>query len=96
MSDEFPDTTEPLLNGAELPTHPADTTAKKITHFGRVFDDATGTVLTAGLHNNEIAMLMANQCESLSHLFRFVIRNMHIYHTRPLVVIECRTEEIEP
>lgn len=95
MSDEFADTTEPLVNGAELPDHPADTTAKKIIAFGRVFDDASGTVLYGGLHNNEITMLMGGQRESLSHLFRFVIRDRHIYHTRHLVTIECKTEDVE-
>lgn len=93
--DTFDDVTEPLKNGAKLPEHPALTTSKKIVEYGAVQDDATGTVLHGGLHNNEITMLMGGQQGSLSHLFRCAIRNRHIYHTRPLVVISVRTEDVD-
>lgn len=94
MSDDYNDTTEALPNGAELPTHPALTTAKKVIEYGRVWDDANGITLLSGLHQNEIAMLMAGEQGALGHLYRYAIRNKHIYHTRPLVCIDVKTEEV--
>ena len=94
MLVEYNDTTEPLPNGAKLPDHPAQTTSKRIVKFGQVSDDADGTPLTGGLHRNEITMLKGNQRDSLSHLYRYQIENGHIFHTRPLIVIECATEDV--
>lgn len=94
LSDSFDDTTEALPNRAELPAHPALTTSKKIIEYGRVWDDADGITLHGGLHQNEIAMLMSGDQMSLRHLYRYAIINKHIYHTRPLVCIDVRTEEV--
>lgn len=88
------DVTEPLSNGADLPTHPALTTARRVTTYGNVYDDASGTQLHGGLHRNEIAMLMSGDQMALQHLFRYVIRNKRIYHTRPLVIISVQTEDV--
>lgn len=88
------DTTEPLPNGADLPTHPALTTAKRITDYGDVFDDASGIQLHGGLHANEISRLMSGDQMRLTHLYRYCIRNKRIYHTRPLVIISVKTEDV--
>src|SRR6267142_1506448 len=90
----YDDVTEPLRNGDPLPSHPALTTSKKIIEYGEVSDDANGTILYGGLHNNEIAMLMNGNQMALSHLYRYAIRNKHIYHTRPLAIIAVRTEDV--
>lgn len=89
----YDDTTEPLINGAKLPDHPANTTARKIVSLGPVRDTADSTVLTAGLHRNEMAMLRSDQRESLSHLYRYAIIDHCIYHTRHLVTVDCKTED---
>ena len=86
--------TAPLKNGAKLPTHPADTTARKILSYGEVTDARTGTICVAGLHNNEIQLLMGKNPIALSHLCRYAIRNGRIYHTRSRVKILVETEEI--
>ena len=89
------DITEPLPNGAELPEHPATTTARTITEYGNVWDDADGRPLGRGMHENEIKMLMGGEKGGLSHLYLYAIRNKHIYHTRPLVVIDVKCRETE-
>lgn len=93
MEDDL-DVTEPLANGAELPSHPALTTAKKVVEYLSVFDDANGTPLQGGLHRNEIAMLMGKQPHPLGHLYRYAIVNRHLYHTRSLACINVRTEDV--
>lgn len=87
-------TTEPLRNGARLPTHPATTTALRITAYGEVRDAKDGHPLTAGLHNNEIRTLMGGGNPALAHLYRYAIRDGHIYHTRSRVTIDCECEEV--
>lgn len=82
------ETTEPLRNGQKLPDHPSDTTALKIVKFGAVRDDADGTPLQSGLHQNEIRMLQMGQQMSLGHLYRYAILDGRIFHTRDLVVID--------
>src|SRR5882672_1533569 len=89
------DVTELLANGATLPDHPASTTGLKIVSFGQVSDDADGTVLTGGLHQSEISMLMNGSQMSLGHLYRFAIRNGKIFHTRRLVTIDCKCEPVQ-
>lgn len=94
MSD-YDSVTEPLKNGDSLPAHPDDTTAKRITTYGFVYDADDGTQLTAGLHRNEVAQLQSGNQMSLTHLYRYVILDRRIYHTRPAVVIHCRTEIVD-
>ena len=89
------DITEPLRNGAELPTHPNDTTSKKIVEYVHVYDDANGKRLTGGLHNNEVSMLMNGEIGSLGHLYKYKILNKRIYHTRPLVCITCKVVDVD-
>lgn len=89
------ETTEPLPNGAELPTHPALTNARRIIAYGRVWDDADGITLLGGLHANEVRMLMSGQQMNLKHLYRYAIRNRRIYHTRNLVCIDVRCEDVD-
>jgi hypothetical protein len=88
--------TEPLRNGAKLPDHPSDTTAKKIIKYGSVFDSHDGHELTAGLHDSEIRTLMNGGNPALAHLYRFAIKQVgadkRIYHTRSRVIIEVETE----
>ena len=88
--------TEPLCNGAELPVHPANSTAYRIVKYGRVWDDADGTPLHSGLHQNEIQMLMSGHNGGLGHLYVYAIRNNHIYHSRHLVNIDVEVEDAEP
>lgn len=85
LSDEY---TEPLANGAELPTHPSSTTALKIVKFGSVRDDSDGTPLKIGLEANELSMLMAGEQGALTHLYLYAIKNNRIFHTRDLVIID--------
>lgn len=87
--------TSPLRNGAKLPDHPADTTARIIVKYGEVTDARTGTICVAGLHNQEIQLLMGKNPIALSHLCRYAIRDGRIYHTRSRVVIEVETEDRE-
>lgn len=86
--------TEPLENGDSLPEHPHDTTARKITAYGPVHDATDNTQLTAGLHRNEIVVLM-NEGRILEHAYRYAIIDRHIYHTRDKVVIQVTTEPID-
>ncbi len=84
------ETTEPLKNGASLPSHPASTTSLKITKFGNVYDDQDGTPLKAGmLRESDISNLMIGDQMALKHLYLYAIRNNRIVHTRGLVVIDC-------
>lgn len=92
MSD-YDSVTEPLRNGDPLPPHPDDTTAKRITVYGPVFDADDGTQLTAGLHRNELSRLQDGDQMALTHLYRYVITNAHVYHTRPSVIIHCKTTD---
>lgn len=92
MSD-YDSVTEPLRNGDPLPVHPDGTTARKITTYGPVYDADDSTQLTAGLHRNEVAQLQEGNQMALGHLYRYVILNKHIYHTRPSVVIHCKTTD---
>lgn len=91
MTDDYDDTTEPLPNGAPLPDHPSSTTARKITAYGPVHDADDNTQLTAGLHRNEILMLMSGQ-RILDHAYRYAIIDRKIYHTRSRVIIQVKTE----
>ena len=87
------ETTEPLRNGDDLPTHPSSTTALKIIKYGNVYDDGNGTPLRAGgLKENEIQMLMQGNQMALKHLYLYALRNKKIYHTRDLVVIEVECD----
>ena len=89
---DFDSITEPLPNGAKLPDHPSDTTAKRIVEYGPVLDATDGTRLRGGLHNNEVSVLMNGEVASLAHLYYYAIRDRRIYHTRPAVIIHCLTE----
>lgn len=88
---EYDSVTDPLKNGDPLPDHPDDTTAKKITVYGPVYDASDGIQCTAGLHRNEVARLQAGDQMALMHLYRYVILDRKIYHTRPSVIIHCKT-----
>jgi hypothetical protein len=87
------DVTELLANGARLPEHPASTNSLKVVSFGTVRDDGDGTILKGGLHENEVRILMSGHPGALGHLYRFVIRNQRIYHTRSLVTIDVLCED---
>lgn len=93
------ETTEPLRNGAKLPTHPADTTARKIIKYGEVRDAHTGITCGGGLHRSEIQMLRSGEKGGLAHLFRYAIVQegavRKIYHTRSRVVVEVETVPVE-
>lgn len=86
--------TDPLVNGAALPDHPATTTARKIISYGKVTDATDGKPLRGGLHQNEIVNLMNGSQMALGHLYAYVILNGHIYHTRPSVIITVETEDV--
>lgn len=87
------ETTDPLRNGDDLPTHPSSTTALKITKYGNVYDDGDGTPLRAGvLRESEIQMLMDGNQMALRHLYLYAVRDKKIYHTRDLVSIEVECE----
>lgn len=88
---DYDDTTESLVNGAPLPDHPSSTTARKITVYGPVFDADDNQQLTAGLHRNEISMLMSGE-KILEHAYRYAIVDRKIYHTRSRVIIYVKTE----
>lgn len=88
---EYDSVTEPLQNGDPLPSHPHDTTARKIVSYGFVFDAEDNTQLTAGLHRNEISMLMSGQ-RILDHAYRYAILDRKIFHTRSRVTIRVKTE----
>jgi hypothetical protein len=94
VSDEVDDTTEPLVNGAELPDHPANTTALKIVSFGKVYDAEDSRPLRVGLHQNEIRMLMEGEQMALTHLHAYAMLNGHIYHTRKAVTVDCKCIEV--
>ena len=85
--------TEPLANGAEVPSHPATTTSRRIVSRGTVKDAEDGTKLTAGINRNELMLLMAGE-RILTHLYRYCILNNRIYHTRNKVVIEVKCEDV--
>lgn len=87
--------TSPLRNGDELPRHPASTTSLEIVHYGIVRDASDGVQVRGGLlHNSEIISLAANLPLPLGHLYAYVIRNNHIYHTREAVVIEVACKRV--
>lgn len=88
---EYDSVTEPLKNGDPLPDHPDDTTAKRITVYGPVYDADDGQQCTAGLHRNELARLQDGDQMALTHLYRYVITNKHVYHTRKSVIIHVKT-----
>ena len=94
MTDDYDATTESLPNGAALPDHPASTTARKITAYGPVHDATDNTQLHAGLHRNEIVVLM-NEGRILEHAYRYAIIDHHIYHTRDKVIIHVKTTDAE-
>jgi len=94
MNAEYDDVTQELASGDELPPHSAATTARKIIAYGPVHDAADNTRLEAGLHRNEVAVLMQGQ-RILEHAYRYAIIDRHIYHTRELVVIRVSTEEVD-
>ena len=94
MINDFDDITEELESGAALPSHPATTTAKKITVYGTVHDAINGQRLIAGLHRNEAATLQSGQ-KILEHAYRYAIINRKIYHTRDKVTIKVKTELID-
>lgn len=83
--------TEPLPNGAEIPTHPSYTTGRRIVKHLAIRDATTQHPLTATLHANEVSNLMLGHQMALHHLHAFAIRNNHLYHTRKLaeIVVEC-------
>ena len=87
--------TEPLKNGARLPSHPS-TTTQKIIKYGQVRDAHDNHPLTAGLHDTEVRSLMAGN-RALDHLYRFSIKQIgdakYIFHTRRRVVISCEVED---
>lgn len=84
--------TEPLKSGDPLPAHPDDTTARRITGYGPVYDADDGRQLMAGLHRAEVSMLMNGE-RILEHAYRYAILDRHIYHTRRGgVVIHVVTE----
>ena len=89
------DVTEPLASGDPIPDHPASDTAHTILTLSSVRDAEDDTLLTAGLHNNEVSTLMSGE-NPLPHLYRFAIREhdgkKRIYHTRKSVIIECEVE----
>lgn len=89
--DGYDSCTEPLKNGDPLPAHPDDTTAKRITVYGPVYDADDGTLCTAGLHRNELARLQDGDQMALGHLYRYVILDRKVFHTRKAVVIHCKT-----
>ena len=82
------DVTESLRNGDKLPEHPASTNALRIVKYGRVRDAEDGKTLRAGLHQNEIRMLMNGEKMALTHLYAYAMLNGHIYHTRDRVTID--------
>lgn len=89
------ETTEPLPNGAELPEHPASTTALKIIEYGKVWDDGDGRPLASGrLHESQVRMLMNGDQMALQHLYLYAIRDKKIYHTRQLVTIDVKVTEV--
>lgn len=99
MTDEYDSITHPLKNGDPLPTHPHDTTAKKIVSFGPVHDADDGIQLTAGLLRATVAVLIEGG-HPLGHLYRYAILThdgaRRIFHTRPNgVTIRVRTEPVE-
>lgn len=90
---EYDSVTEPLRNGDSLPSHPDDTTAKRITAYGFVYDADDGTQLTAGLHRNELSRLQCRDQMALTHLYRYCIIDKKIFHTRNSVIIHCQTTD---
>ena len=92
MADVTTEVTEPLANGAELPDHPANTTALKVIKYGKVFDADDGRPLRAGLHQSTLRTLMSGQ-RILGHLYAYVILDHHIYHTRNRVVVDVECVE---
>ena len=89
------DVTEPLPNGADLPKHPANTTGRKVISYGKVLDAEDGRPLRAGLHQNEIRMLMAGHAGGLGHLYAFAMLNDKIFHTRQSVVVDVKTIDVD-
>ncbi len=88
------ETTEPLINGQEIPNHPSDTTSRKIVGVLGVRDASDGVRLTAGLGRNELAVLMTGE-RILGHLYRFCILNNKIFHTRESVVLAVKCVDAE-
>ena len=86
--------TEALINGADLPDHPAHTTALKVTEYLTVRDAEDGTTLRRGLHENEIRVLALGQQMALGHLYRYTIRNRKVFHTRKAVIIDVECSEL--
>jgi len=90
---------EPLKSGAKLPTHPSETTARKIVRYGEVTDSRDGHPLTGGLHQNEIQMLRSGEVGGLAHTYRYCFvqegNERKIYHTRSRVTICVETLPIE-
>lgn len=96
LAEEIEAITAPLKNCDPLPDHPADTTGLKIVYYGTVRDASDGTKLRAGIHRNELKMLMEGNQMALTHLYAYVILNKHIYHFRKAVVIEVKCVPNEP
>lgn len=91
--DDYDSVTGPLRNGDALPSHPSNTTARKIVAYGPVYGVGDDIQLTAGLHRNEVATLQSGQ-RILEHAYRYAIIDRYIFHTRRSVVIRVRTEAI--
>lgn len=92
---EYDAVTEPLKNGDPLPDHPDDTTAKRITVYGPVFDADNGQQFTAGLHRSEVDQLQHGNQMALTHLYRYTVLDRRIFHTRQAVVIHVKTIEVD-
>jgi len=91
--------TQRLKSGDKLPSHPADTTARKIISFGEVKDARDSYPLAAGLHRNEVDMLKRGEKGGLAYLYRYAIvqdgKDRRIYHTRSRVVIAVECEDAD-
>ena len=86
--------TEPLANGQAVPTHPSQTTSRKVEHVLEVRDAEDGVRCTAGLPRNELSVLMHGE-RILAHLYRYCILNGRIFHTRDRVVCVVKCSDLE-
>jgi hypothetical protein len=91
--------TEALKNGAKIPIHPAETTARKIIKYGEVRDAHSDVLCSGGLHRNEIDMLRRGEVGGLAHLHKYCFvqegNTRRVYHTRPRVIISVETIPID-
>lgn len=87
--------TEVVFNRGEIPQHPANTTARKVDRILEVLDAQNGQRCTAGLHRNELNLLMNGQAV-LPHLYKYYAINGRVYTTRPngvILVVKCSPNE---